>query len=349
MTALYHAATNPITGWRSCSQLSSTSALRMKVAWSSNGSVLVNKNNLSSAKRATRVIIPRDDLMLPPFKILCIPFLCGEFVLNRNHWRFHVPCVAGASVRCAFRGRPWRLKRASRGPNFGFWPSAGSWLFVLAWFGGPNTPEVQQMLWARNYIMRINATTCTLWNTNMNTEHGQWYFILVALFCLLILDVYFVDGNYKLYIINSKAVQMLRYSRHQGLQKTLLRWFRCFRYLYVFRGVPVIPSQLNGGHVSDMSCRLSLMLGLVHFFKRSVPIHINIHARTHTRTRHTHDIPIYQVQPLHFERPIAINAIWLAISLFCGKMLSRSKIPTHFFPPPRHERKGMTETLFFDS
>ena len=55
--------------------------------------------------------------------------------------------------------------------------------------------------------------------------------------------------------------------------------------------------------------RMSMMLGLVHFFKRSVPIHTNIHSRTHTRTRHTHDIPIYQVQPLHFEGPISINAI----------------------------------------
>ena len=50
--------------------------------------------------------------------------------------------------------------------------------------------------------------------------------------------------------------------------------------------------------------RMSLMLGLVHFFKRSVPIHSNIRARTHTRIHHTtHDIPIYQVQPLSFPMP----------------------------------------------
>lgn len=38
--------------------------------------------------------------------------------------------------------------------------------------------------------------------------------------------------------------------------------------------------------------RMSLMLGLDHFFKRSVPIHTNIRARTHTRARHTHAISI---------------------------------------------------------
>ena len=83
----------------------------------------------------------RDDLNATIIqKALCIRYKLWGICSESNHPKISmVPmCPLACYVWClSFRSRRWRPKRASRGPNFGFWPSAGSWLFVLAWFGGP--------------------------------------------------------------------------------------------------------------------------------------------------------------------------------------------------------------------